>query len=438
MDFEKLKETFDVSRQNDTEWVLKIRKEAYARFQKTGLPDVKDENWKYTSLRNLRQSSYDSSGRDDSLPKNKFERFFIQDADHVVFLNEHLIYKDESASYVQTLSNIVQDNKSESRSSYEKIRDILKTNSSIHTNSLIDLNEAFFSKGCFIEIEKLEKPRSLHVLHLFTKSESQAIFTRNLFHIHEGSKINIIESFIDVDLQFNKNLFINALSDFVLNKDAQCTYSKFQQGSKETTYLGHVRVDQRKDSHFYGFSHLSSSDLSRESLCIKLAEERAESYVRGIFHTKEKQHVDYSVFMTHAASYTKSRQLFKGVGEDASRGVFNAHIKVLPGLKKIDAHQVTKNLLLGANAEIDARPHLEIDSDDVKCAHGAAVGRLRADEVFYLEARGIPRPKAEKILSAAFTEEVILDIPDEEYRNLLVNHENNLREFLSQKRFDAL
>jgi Fe-S cluster assembly protein SufD len=426
--FEKALQSFKTHYADSPEWVREFRKSAEQTFVQNGLPTTQDESWKYTNLRSLRQGIFEWKASSEATISEFAKRFFLPDSCRAVFKEGNLVYTEAIPKGVIFCSL------KEAFEKYaDKVKEVLQTLASVHQNALTHLNEAFLAEGCFLYIPSGVKfSKILHFINLNTQgSQTLASFPRKLIYLESEAELALIESVVTaVEEDSADASFINSISDIVLNRNAQCSYAKIQRGLTKNIYISHTRYFQKEGSKSYSFFDLAHTPLSREGVCVKLVGERAEARVRGVFHTQDQELVDYNVSMDHAASYTKSRQLFKGVAEDRSRGVFNAHIRVREGLRKIDAHQVTKNLLLGSEAEIDARPHLEIDSDDVKCAHGAAVGRLRPDEIFYLQSRGMTREKAEKILSVAFTEEVLLDIQDEVFRNQILHLSHNLSETL--------
>ena len=418
--FDQAFRSFEQHKSVSPEWVGTLRKSAKAEFLKTGLPSLRDENWKYTSLRSLANNTFTwTHPTIESVPAF-VRKLFIPEASNIVFVDGKLIKNQDIAQGVQLCSL------EEAFAKFpDKIQETLQLSSSVCQNTFTQLNDAFLAEGSFLYIPSKSKiSKTVHFLNYITSTHSKSSFPRHILYLDKHAELSVIETIVSENS--DEQYFTNSVSDILLHENSQISYAKFQRKNSAHTYLGNTRFLQKADSRAYCFFDIGHSALSREEISVKLSGERAESRIRGIFHTHERQHVDYFVSVDHAASFTKSRQLFKGVADDQSRGVFNAHIRVREGLRKIDAHQLTKNLLLGNEAEIDARPHLEIDSDDVKCAHGAAVGRLRSEEVFYLQARGMTRAKAEKMLSTAFTEEVVLDIKDEQFRKQIQSHESHL------------
>lgn len=419
--FNQAFQDFEKTHTQSPSWVQTLRTDSKKEFLARGLPTLRNESWKYTSLRKLSGTDYVWSSVYDSSLTQMMKSFFIPGAHNFVFVDGILQGGHQTEFSFCTLEEGFQ-------KFPELVQKSIQLSNTVFQNSLTLMNDAFLSQGSFLHLtEEKTVSAPVHFLNIITShSHPRISLPRHIVYLEKHAKLTLFESIVSLKNTDAEDSVFNSITDIILEKQAECSYAKFEHTDTKHIYLGHTRVFHRSESKSFCFYHLGKSAVSREDIHIHLSEEECESRVRGIFHTSQKEHVDYSVGVNHAASHTKSRLLFKGVAEDASRGVFNAHIRVQEGLKKIDAHQMSQNLLLGEEAEIDTKPHLEIDSDDVKCAHGAAVGRMRADELFYLQARGIVRSKAEKILSTAFTQDVILDIKNESFRNEILSHKSRM------------
>ncbi len=421
--FEQAFDSFARSNSGSSQWMTALHQSSKENFLAQGLPTLKDEEWKYISLRPLQQNSFRWMEPSSEPLKEFLQDLHIPDAHTIVMVDGHV--------QVATLSGlnfeILPLGKALAQNS-DLLAKLLKNADSTHSNAFTTLNQAFLKEGCCILLKSGEKvTKNVHLLNIINGSaDPRACFTRNLIHLEKNAELNLIETVVSADHASSDLVFCNTVTDLILEEGAQISYKKFQRQGNAHIYTGHTRCYQQRASHVNAFFDTCGGGLSHEGISVKLVGEQAEAKLRGLFHTHDREHTSYSVFVEHAASYTKSYQLFKGVAEGHSRGVFNAQIEVREGLKQINARQLTKNLLLGKDAEIDAKPTLLIDSDDVKCSHGAAIGRLRNDEIFYLEARGIPKLKAEAILSAAFTHEVLLDIKDEKAKDEILKHQFQL------------
>lgn len=376
-------------------WLYAHRQPAQEAFLAKGFPTLKDEDWKYTNLKTLTNTTFAVAST-------------VGEADTVVSDPQILIEDLEKAC----------------REKGELVQAALSLASQVSQNAFTHLNDAFLGEGSFIHVRKgVKVGHVLQLTHFIRQGERPtANFPRVVIFLEEGAELCLVETII-LPSEGTEMSLTSPLTDVIVKDGGKLMYiKKTSQGSITSTtkamsyVIGHTRCHLGKEARFLGFLDRCGPRLSREGLSVMLAGEGADARLWGVFHTRGSEHIDYTINVEHAASFTVSRQLFKGVAEDDSRGVFCGRIRVGHGLHKVDARQLTKNLLLGANAEIDAKPHLEINSDDVKCTHGSAIGKLRDDEVFYLQTRGIGKQEAEAILSQAFTREVILDIKDKEFQ----------------------
>lgn len=415
--FAKAFENFQLHGSSLPSWVEDLRAPAKSSFLVKGLPSFKDENWKYTSTRSLKETDFLWHSSD--VPALDPSNWFLPNAINIVLVDGRMSTRSFSLAGNSVLCPL-------SKACWDwsaKVKEAIALNSALCQNALTLLNESFLEEGAFLWLadgEVVEK--TIHLIHVINaKDKPSVVLPRNVLYLGKNSQASVIETTVYVQNGASAQTFNNSVTDIILSENSQLSYAKVQKQSNDDLYVGHTRVYQYRDSRFYSFFDVGGPKLAREGINIKLAGESASARVRGIFHTCAKQHLDYNVCVEHGASYTASRQFFKGVAEDASRAVFHGLIKVPVNLHKIDARQVSKNIILGSEAEIDARPQFEIESDDVKCAHGAAIGSLRADEIFYLQSRGFSKAQAEKTLSAAFTDEVIFDIKDPAFLENIVS-----------------
>lgn len=414
--FENVFSQFEKAHQDSPEWLKAKRKSSHEHFLKLGLPTLKNEKWKYTNLSSLGKTdwAWDSESKLSSIPN--LESFLLKDVYQVILIDGELQKPKGLPKEVQILP--LKDFLSQDPETADKLLSKSQEQSD-HGVSL--LNDTLLDRGVFIKVPygfKVEKP--IHLSQVYSSKSSKKMYcVRNFISLSENSEAHVIESICNTGKAEDLS-FINSMTDFFLEKSSTASYIKMQSQDSQNYYLGHTKIYQKENSRSLAYFELGQSKVSREDISIHLEEEHAESQAFGLFHTQNKHHVDYSLSIHHSASHTKSQQLFKGVADDESRGIFNATIKVDKDLKKINAHQLSRNLLLSSKAEIDAKPQLEIDSDDVKCAHGAAIGKLRPDEIFYLQTRGISKSKAEKMLVDAFIEEVLYKIENSELQKSIV------------------
>ncbi|TWW09261.1 hypothetical protein E3A20_16110 [Planctomyces bekefii] len=209
-------------------------------------------------------------------------------------------------------------------------------------------------------------------------------------------------------------------SELELAQEARLNYLRIQNEGAASSHIGMVEARVAAGAALHTFVYTDGGRLSRFDLQIDLLGEKAEARLDGLYLATGSQHVDHHTVVRHLAPEAKSSQVYKGVIGGAARAVFNGKIEVHSEAFQSEARQLNKNLLLTPEAEIDTKPELQIDTDDVKCSHGATVGRLNADELFYLKSRGIAAGEAEKMLIAAYGRDVISRMEDVKFRDLVL------------------
>ena len=400
---------FDQLQTND--WFAKNRKTALNLFKETGFPNTRQENWKYTDVRPIARKSFSNINDQKTTvsPDNvNAIRFSDLDCIELVFING--IYSAEHSHINELPANVV----------VENLADVLVTDNKLlekHLSQYADnkispftaLNTAFIQHGTYINVPDnvvIERPINL----LFLSKENPSPFAthpRNLIIMGNHAQATIIESYIGLD---EANYFTNAVTEISLSENAALKHYKVQQESQRAYHIGNLNVMQNKDSKLESHSIALGGSLVRNDIHGQLADEGAEIIMNGLYMTNNKQHVDNHTRVDHLKPHTFSTENYRGVLNGNSRAVFNGKVVVHPQAQKIEAHQNNANLLLSDDAEIDTKPELEIYADDVKCSHGATVGQLDQDMLFYLRSRAIDEETARSLLTYAFADEVISKI----------------------------
>ncbi len=200
------------------------------------------------------------------------------------------------------------------------------------------------------------------------------------------------------------------MTEVVIGQGASIEHYRLQQESERAYHIGSTRVRQERDSRYKSLAVSLGSDLARHTLEVTLAGEGIETTIDGLYVVTGRQHIDNYTSLDHQYPDSRSQQVYKGILDGRSRAVFNGKVFVREGALRTDARQLNKNLMLSAEATVDTKPQLEILADDVRCAHGATVGQLEGDELFYLASRGIAPEKARALLTFGFAEDVIAKI----------------------------
>jgi Fe-S cluster assembly protein SufD len=384
------------------DWLRESRAEAIGRFSQQGFPGLHDEDWKYTNVSAIAHGRFNVLPPEGSVFLSRLvDIHALPDCHLLVFVNGHL------EAGLCRLGHLPDDMRLASLTyrlerSPDDLEEALVTYPP--PSAFADLNLAFMTDGAYVRLPPgcvIKEPIQL----LFIAGEANlAIQPRNLVLAGAGSSASIVEHHVAVgDISY----FTNAVTDIVLDAGAAIDHHKLQQESPNAFHIATVNVSQAAKSRFVSSSFALGARLARVGITVRLQAEEASCELDGLYLTDGRQHVDHHTRIDHLQPRCTSRELYKGVLNGASRAVFNGRVLVHPDAQGSDAVQTNHNLLLSENAEIDTKPQLEIWADDVKCSHGATVGQLDEDQVFYLCSRGIGQPAARAMLTRAFAMEIV-------------------------------
>lgn len=400
-------------------WLELVRNSAMDRFEQLGFPTIHDENWKYTNLAPLAKQSFAPAKRSEKLALD-VSRFVYPETKtaHLVVVNG---FFSEELSDKTGLENVVAIDllTAVSDARYNKIaRAYLARNAGYHNNGLAALNTAFVQSGLFLLIPKNVKVETpVQVTFLTDPAQADtASFPRLLVVAEEHSSATLIESFVSIR---DEQYFTDAVAEIVVKEGARLEHYRVQQESDKSFHTSLTSAELGRSSSYDTTSINLGGRLSRHDISVVMDNEGAECWVDGLYLVGADQHTDTHSVIDHQQPHCNSHQLYKGILDGNARAVFNGKIFVREGAQKTDAMQTNKNLLLSPQARVDTKPQLEIYADDVKCAHGAAVGQLDQEELFYLLARGINTELARSLLTYGFAEEVIGKIKVESIRHQL-------------------
>jgi len=273
-------------------------------------------------------------------------------------------------------------------------------------NAFAALNQAFFTDGAYISIPAgVECAEPIQLVYISsTKEPGETIQPRNLIITGANSKVTIVESYLSTG---DAASFTNAVTEIVAGENATIEHVKLQDETANAFHIATIAGEFGRASNVNVHSFALGSKLSRNNIRAKLAGEGLECILNGLYLTRDEQLADHHMIVEHAQPHCASHEYFNGILDDKSKGVFHGRIYVHPVAQKTDAKQTNKNLLLSDDATADTKPQLEIYADDVKCTHGATVGQLNGESIFYLRARGIPEAVARRMLIHAFAGEIV-------------------------------
>ena len=389
-------------------WLTQSREQALNHFSELGFPHHRLEDWKYTSVR--------------PIEKRQFK--LVQEVDHTIdaaSLNSYLcqdmachlmVFVD--GRFSAPLSNLGQLPEGvkvkDLTTALNEDTDIIKTHlgsaADVSRNGFSAMNMAFMSDGVFIELAKntqVELP--IHLMFLASGQQEEITSqARILVLAGEGSQAKIIESYNALQ---NSVYFNNVTTEVKLSANANIEHYKVQQESSKAFHVATLQVDQQRDTTFTSHSVSFGAQLARNDINAWMGDEGASCNLYGLYVTDGRQHCDYHTRIDHAKPHCSSNEYFKGILDGHSRAVFNGQVHVHPDAQQSDAQQSNKNLLLSKDAEVDTKPQLEIYADDVKAAHGATVGQLDENMMFYLRSRGIDYNAAHALLVYGFAHSII-------------------------------
>jgi Fe-S cluster assembly protein SufD len=389
-------------------WVQLVRETAMDRFESLGFPSVADEEWKYTNLAPWAKGSFTPASNQSHITRDAVQSLRSHETanSHLVLVNGFL---REDLSSKSALDEIVAVDlfSAIGDARYSKIvREYLARNANYLDSGLVSLNTAFLRSGLFIFVPKnVHVNQPIHVTYISDEPGDDAVsFPRLLLVAEENSSASLIESFSSLS---TSTYFNNAVAEVVLGDGARLEHVRIQQESPNSLHVGNTAAELGRNSSYDSTAITLGGKLSRHDVSVVLDHEGAECWVDGLYVVGSEQHADTHSVIDHKRAHCTSHQLYKGILDGNGRAVFNGKIFVREGAQKTDAMQTNKNLLLSDRARVDTKPQLEIYADDVKCAHGAAVGQINEDELFYLLTRGINPTVGRNLLTYGFAEEVI-------------------------------
>jgi Fe-S cluster assembly protein SufD len=391
-------------------WIGDLREAAIERFGDLGLPTPRVEAWKYTRLRPLEKTAYRAAGEADaSADPGPLPALLGSGACHrLVFVNGRLRPDLSAPGALPDGARI------------ESLRDALASDPGalegqlgrigvLDGQPMLALNTAMMDDGYVLRIGSgvtLQAPVEIIFLG-GTTDEPVACHTRNLILLDEGSRATVVEHHVGAG---NGAYFANGATEISLAGAAHLTHHKIQAEGLSALHLATVHAEIGANATYDGFSFASGARLSRNEVGVRLAGSGAHCSLTGAYMIGGEQHCDNTTVIEHLVPDTSCREVFKGVLDGKARGVFQGRIVVAKDAQRTDGHQTCKTLLLSDRAEIDAKPELEIYADDVKCSHGATVGAIDEDALFYLRSRGIPEAAARAILVRSFLAETLHDV----------------------------
>ena len=382
--------------------IASIRQDAALRFAELGFPTTRDEEWRFTNVSAIAKTHFSAAPTDLNVWKGKqldLSLFPHEGGPRLIFING--IYSPElssgkipggiRATPLREANGVVETHLGR----YAACRD----------RTFVALNTANFGDGACIDIPKgvvVEEP--IHLLFLAIGDDVPVIsYPRSLIVIGAGSQATVVESYIGHGAKY----FTNAVTEIVAGDHSVVDHYKLQEEDERSSHVATLQVQVGRDANFSTHSiSLGGGGLVRNDINAVLGE-GSEATVNGLYLASGSQHIDNHTAIDHAKPHGTSHELYKGMLGGTSTAVFNGKIIVHKDAQKTDARQTNRNLVLSENATIHTKPELQIHANDVRCTHGATIGQLDQEAIFYLQSRGIAKEQARDLLIHAFARDII-------------------------------
>lgn len=387
---------------------------AIEKFKELGLPQKKSEAYKYTQIQRVLSKNFDFTPNTTatSLSKEDCQKAFyeVKAANHLVFINGSfaedysLISSDSTELTIKVLDEKCMQEHQEAQALLGKTRNI-------ESDPFAALNLAFFNQGAFLQVHKNKDAKDVFIYHFIDSGSGQTIvYPRILVDAETGSRINIYEKTIHNGSENTLNI---SIFEGNVKNNAEVRYTKLQQYATNVFSIEGIYASQFKDSRFYTNTYTFKGGLVRNNIYINILGENSEAHMNGLYQISGKTHVDNNTSVDHTVPNCYSNELYKGILDESSKGVFNGKIYVRPDAQKTNAFQSNNNIILTDQATVNTKPQLEIWADDVQCSHGCTTGQLDEEAIFYLRSRGIDKKSAKALMLNAFANETLVEVKSE-------------------------
>ena len=383
-------------------WLTTLRAEAFENFSANGFPSLREEEWRYTNVSAIEKKLFSPhKAEEGAINQAQLESHFLDDTYTIVLINgvvslehsslEGLLDKITILSMVDALDQ-----------QPDRVEKYLAQAVSHQEHGFVAFNTAWFSDGLFVHVpvnQVVDKP--IHLVHWVTQANFLAT-TRNVLVVDEMAEAKVIETYVGVDDAY----LTAAVTEVILGENAELSLYKRQTEGEKAYHFGGTYVKQAKHSRFKHHNFAFGGLLARNDVHTDLGV-ASECDLNGLYLGNKRQHIDNHTRINHAEPHAISREMYKGVLNQRARGVFQGRVIVAEDAQKTNSEMNNRNLLLSNDAEVDAKPQLEIYADDVKCAHGVTIGQLDDKSIFYLQSRCIDEVSARNILTFAFANEMV-------------------------------
>jgi len=389
---------------SDPEWLKSLREDAMAVFREKGFPSSKKEEWRFTNVKGLTERKFSRTSKPGDIGGHQVDAYSVNAGNGRLVFVDGIFAPEYSVSEMTDGVQIIN-----FRTALEEIPEVVKkhlgSRADSKENPFVALNTAFLSDGAVVHLEKnanLDRP--IEVVFLSSGKEGTISHPRILVVAEENSSGGVVEIYAGPD---GSSYFTNAVTEVVVADNARVDFCRIQREGDQAFQVATTESIQGRDS-WYGMTPVVlGGRIGRHDIRMTLDGEGGEGLLNGLYMMEGEQHIDHQTVVEHAKPHCESHEYFNGILDDKSRAVFNGRIIVRPGAQKTDSKQTNNNMLLSEDARADSQPQLEIYADDVKCTHGATLGPIDQDALFYLQSRGVPKDSALQMLTYGFGVEIL-------------------------------
>ena len=398
------------------DWLKTLRSDAYQFFSEKGFPSLRDEDWRYTNVSAIEKKRFSPqlTAENSEIDSQLINQNRVENTLSVVLLNGRFAAEHSNleglpeGAIVLGMADALEQHP-------ELVEQYLAKAVSNDEHSFVAFNTAWFSDGLFVYVpKKLKLEQPIQLLHIVTEADLLAS-TRHVLIADELAEATVIETFVGENTAY----LSAAVTEVFVEKNAQITLFKVQNESEKAYHFGGTYVKQARDSRFIHHNFAFGGLLARNDIHTDL-DSASECDLNGLYLGIKRQHIDNHTRINHLKPHAISHEFYKGVLNQRARGVFQGLVYVAEDAQKTDSSMNNRNLLLSNDAEVDAKPQLEIYADDVKCAHGVTVGQLEDKSIFYLKSRGVDEETARNMLTFAFANEMVEKVKIEGLHTLLL------------------
>ncbi len=402
---------------HDAAWLRTLRRQGFARFSELGFPTTHDEDWRFTNISPISRTPFQLADGAGKINPRDLEPFRIPGAAcQLVFVNGR--YAPELSSLGKLPKGVRVCSLAEAIEHARSLEGLLGRYASFDQDAFIALNTAFLADGGHVYVPcgvVVEAPICLLFVSTGRGAPAMA-HPRNLVVAEDHSQVTVVEDYVSVD---SGVMFSNVVTELYAGQDAVVSHYMIEREDTQALNVSTLRIEQERNANVESHSLLLGGALVRNNVHPVLAGAGGECLINGLFIGKGRQHMDNYMLVEHAQPHCNSRQFYNGILDERAHGVFHGRIIVHKDAQKTDAKQTNRNLLLSDEAQIDTKPQLEIYADDVKCTHGATIGQVEENALFYLRSRGLDEIAARRLLLYAFASECLERMRTGPVRNYL-------------------